>query len=50
MRARKGALTAAFVERWRGTAAIQVDAYEVDDRIVPALAANPPVSEELPPG
>lgn len=36
----KGALTAAFVERWRGTAAIQVDAYEVDDRIVPALAAN----------
>ena len=36
----EGALTAAFVERWRGVTAIQVDAYEVDERIVPTLAAN----------
>ena len=36
----EGALTAAFVERWHDAAAIHVDAYEIDDRVAPTLAAN----------
>ena len=36
----EGALTTAFVEHWRGITAIHVDAYEIDDRIAPTLAAN----------
>ena len=36
----EGALTAAFVGRWHGTMAIHADAYEIDDRVAPTLAAN----------
>jgi predicted RNA methylase len=36
----KGALTRAFIDRWRGTTAIVSDAYEVDAEVLAALEAG----------
>lgn len=36
----QGALTGAFVDRWRGPAGILVDAYEIDENVLSALQAG----------